>query len=146
MICDAIRQCFRNMHRKITLYVSVTAEFEDLDSPATVAPSVIPALACVEMSSPNPSDSVWDTLPRGGVAKSMAEWPTLPEQPKGRPSGSSGDPLPAEAGAKMPPFKPLPVKGKSKARGSVGESIGSLPPKKEASVPEKRMPSSLRYL
>ena len=78
MICDAIRPCFRNMHRKSTVYVSVPAAFEDLDSPAAVAPSVIPALACVEMSSPKPSVSVWDTLPRGGVATSMAEWPTLP--------------------------------------------------------------------
>ena len=73
--------------------------------------------------------------------KSMAEWPTLPEQPKGRPSGSSGDPLPAEAGARMPPFKPPPVKGKPKARGSVGELIGSPPPVKKASVPEKKMPA-----
>ena len=141
-ICDAIRQCFKNMHRKSTVYVSVPAAFEDLDSPAAVAPSVIPALACVEMSSPKPLVSVWDTLPRGGVATSMAEWPTLPGQAKGRSSGSSGDPLPAEAGAKMPPFKPLPVKGKPKARGSVGEHIGSPPPAKKASVPEKKMPAT----
>ena len=125
-ICERIRHCFKDTAHKTAIYVSISAAFEDLNACEKATPSLAPALASVEMAQRGTS-SVWDTLPPHGVPKSYVEWPPLHGTSGGRPAGSSGDPLPAEASMRIPPYKALPKE--------------TLPPAKRASTPAKEMPS-----
>ena len=67
-ICELIRHCFKDTANKITIYVSISAAFEDLNACEKATPSLAPALACVEMAQSG-SSLVWGHSPASRSAE-----------------------------------------------------------------------------